>query len=71
MAYNYHRWCLTNNTFKQLGLDQLFNAIAVAQGKQGQEYISVIESKKYPIYGVQFHPEKPQFEFLIKAGHRK
>ena len=31
------------------------------------EFISIMESKKYPIYGVQFHPEKTLFEWKIFA----
>ena len=33
-------------------------------GKGGVKYISIYELKKYPIYGVQFHPEKPPFEYV-------
>ena len=29
--------------------------------------VAVIESKKYPIYGVQFHPEKNEFESKVKV----
>lgn len=71
VAYNYHSWCLTNETFKELGLDRLFNVIAKSRDKEDREYISIVESKQYPIFGVQFHPEKPQFEFLLKKGHVK
>lgn len=28
-------------------------------------FVSTIEHKKYPIYAVQWHPEKNQFEFVI------
>lgn len=71
VAYNYHRWCLTNETFEELGMNNLFNIIAINRDKEGQEYISIVESKKYPIFGVQFHPEKPQFEFILRPGHKK
>jgi gamma-glutamyl hydrolase len=30
--------------------------------KQGVEYIAVIEALDFPIYGVQFHPEKNPYE---------
>ena len=29
------------------------------------EYVSMLEYKKYPFYGVQFHPEKILFEWLL------
>ena len=33
-------------------------------GKKGIKYVSSYEIKDYPIYGVQFHPEKPPFEYI-------
>ena len=33
-------------------------------GKKGVKYVSAYEIKDYPIYGVQFHPEKPPFEYV-------
>lgn len=32
--------------------------------KNDLEFISAFESKLYPFYGIQFHPEKNQFEFI-------
>lgn len=71
VAYNYHRWCLTNDTFEELALDKLFDIVAQNKDTEGNDYISIAESKSYPIYGVQFHPEKPQFEFIFRKGHQK
>jgi hypothetical protein len=34
---------------------------------EGFEFISSIEHKKYPFYGVQFHPEKNAFEWKIES----
>lgn len=31
------------------------------------EFISSVEHKKYPFYGVQFHPEKNAFEWTIES----
>ena len=33
-------------------------------GKKGVKYVTAYELKDYPIYGVQFHPEKPPFEYI-------
>tara|TARA_B100000963_G_scaffold341927_1_gene342206 strand:+ start:2517 stop:3716 length:1200 start_codon:yes stop_codon:yes gene_type:complete len=33
-------------------------------GKKGVTYISSYELKKFPIYAVQYHPEKPPFEYV-------
>ena len=32
--------------------------------REGLEFISTFESKQYPMYGVQFHPEKNIYEFV-------
>lgn len=71
VTYNYHRWCVTNETFEEQGLDKLFSVVAQSKDSQDRDYISIVESKEYPIYGVQFHPEKPQFEFVVKKGTKK
>jgi gamma-glutamyl hydrolase len=42
--------------YPQLG--QVFKRLATANDRQGKEYIAVVEGIDYPIYGVQFHPEK-------------
>jgi hypothetical protein len=33
----------------------------------GTEFISSFEHKKYPFYGVQFHPEKNAFEWKLQS----
>ena len=43
---------------------QFMHILAKNKDKRGMEYISAIKYKKYPFYGVQFHPEKPNFEWL-------
>merc|ERR1739838_1283490 len=30
---------------------------------EGNEFVDIFESKRYPFYGVQFHPEKNAFEW--------
>lgn len=38
-----------------------YRIVASADDKQGKEFVSLIEHKKYPIYAVQYHPEKIAF----------
>ena len=33
------------------------------RGRKGNEFVSTIESSKYPIFATQWHPERPQFEW--------
>lgn len=39
-------------------LRRFFRMIAVAKNDKGQQYVAAIEGKRYPIYGVQWHPER-------------
>jgi gamma-glutamyl hydrolase len=34
---------------------------------KGSEFISSVEHRKYPFYGVQFHPEKNAFEWKVES----
>lgn len=43
-------------------LGQKFNLIATSKTKDGKEYVSIIEGKKYPIIMISFHPEYVVFE---------
>jgi gamma-glutamyl hydrolase len=47
-----------------LWYNQFMHILAKNKDKKGIEYVSAIKYKKYPFYGVQFHPEKPNFEWL-------
>lgn len=44
------------------GLSNFFNITAYGNDRNGTVYISTVEAIKYPIYGVQHHPEKTPFE---------
>lgn len=61
-------------------MDQQFDVLATNKDKNDLEFISAFESKLYPFYGIQWHPEKTQYEFArnfniphslnaIKASH--
>ena len=38
-------------------LSEFFNLITTSEDELGQTVITAMESKQYPIYGTQFHPE--------------
>jgi gamma-glutamyl hydrolase len=60
-------------------LRRFYNVLATAVDENGREYVAAIEGKYYPIYGVQWHPERqktggPFADFFIselrKNTHR-
>ena len=54
--------CLLQN-LTSAGLDRDWQVTAVNRDSQGLELVSSFEHKQYPIYGVQFHPEKNAYEW--------
>ena len=47
------------------GLDTDWAVTAISKDTQGLEFVSSFEHKQYPIYGVQFHPEKNAYEWKV------
>eukprot|EP00439_Symbiodinium_sp_Y106_P026866 s5202_g3.t1 len=44
-------------------LSSLFSVLSTNRDRKGREFVSTIEGKSLPIYGVQWHPERPIFEW--------
>lgn len=44
-------------------LTDFFNLLSTNEDSTGKAFASTIEAKDYPIYGVQWHPERPQFQW--------
>ena len=68
-----HKYALTVHQFNDspnLQNDYDIVATATVQTKDGPKIIvAAIQHKKYPIYGVQFHPEKNEFEPELNLPH--
>jgi len=39
-------------------LRRVFDVLATSTNGKGEEYIDVVKAKKWPVYGVMFHPER-------------
>lgn len=63
VVYNSNIFCLTERTFEDNDLLKDWRILATSEDKENFEFVSVFESRKYPFYAVQFHPEKANFEF--------
>ncbi|KDD75679.1 hypothetical protein H632_c555p0 [Helicosporidium sp. ATCC 50920] len=44
-------------------LRERYNILSTAVDRNGTEYITSAESKEYPFFATQWHPEKPPYEF--------
>ncbi|XP_054925561.1 gamma-glutamyl hydrolase-like isoform X2 [Dermacentor andersoni] len=69
ITYNSHGKCLTPENFTAFGLDRFFRPMSTNVGADGVTFISSMEAHSYPFYGVQFHPEKNNFEWTDRKGH--
>ncbi|XP_071813550.1 gamma-glutamyl hydrolase-like isoform X2 [Apostichopus japonicus] len=69
VTYNFHDYSVTPTNFSNSeGLKDNFNIVATSQTDNGKEFIAMMEGKKYPFYAVQFHPEKPIFEWSLDTN---
>ena len=51
---------------------KILRVVATARDKKGAEFIAIVEGKTFPIYGVQFHPEKDsKFKWMSTFLHQE
>tara|TARA_B100000575_G_scaffold294519_1_gene311031 strand:+ start:3424 stop:4425 length:1002 start_codon:yes stop_codon:yes gene_type:complete len=59
VTLNNHMLGLSPHKFKQShNLNKSYKIVSYNFDRQGKKFISTIEHKKYPFYGVQWHPER-------------
>ena len=59
MIYFNHNYGISEEGFKKNKiLNEKYLILAKAVDREGREFVSAIEGKQLPLYGVQFHPEK-------------
>ncbi|KDO31557.1 hypothetical protein SPRG_03486 [Saprolegnia parasitica CBS 223.65] len=69
LTMNNHRKGITTTRFASTpALTSAFHVLATSVDRAGVEYVAAIESQKYPIYGVQFHPEKHAYEYGMRVN---
>ncbi|XP_036914515.1 gamma-glutamyl hydrolase [Sturnira hondurensis] len=68
LTANFHNWSLSMKNFTMNEkLKEFFHVLTTnTDGKI--EFISTMEGYKYPVYGVQWHPEKPPYEWKKLKG---
>lgn len=65
---NLHHDGVTPASFAASNLSLAFSVVSTNRDRKGVEFISTIEHLTSPIYGVQWHPERPQYEFKEGTG---
>lgn len=70
--YNWHLYSILLSSYNKSRMDKYFNLLTTSSGsavktsnkdaKNTDEFISALQHKTFPWYGLQFHPEKPMFE---------
>ena len=58
MYFN-HKYSIDYKKFMESDfLKEFFEVLSLSQDREGKEFVSSVEAKEYPFYGMQFHPEK-------------
>ena len=56
---NNHKMGISPMEFKKhTNLDKFYKIISTSKDRKGKKYVSTIEGRFYPFYGVQWHPER-------------
>ena len=59
----YHHFGVTPATFHERNLSSVYSILATNRDRDGVAFISAVEARGLPFYGVQFHPERSLFEW--------
>lgn len=63
---NFHNYCITEKNITTYKLDGEWRVMSLNddQSNEPVRFISTMEHRHYPFYGVQFHPEKVLYEWV-------
>ncbi|KAF7667469.1 hypothetical protein LDENG_00061430 [Lucifuga dentata] len=67
LTANFHHYGITVKTFlENAKLQNFFSILSTNIAENGAYFVSTIEGKRYPFYGVQWHPEVNRFQWNSK-----
>lgn len=61
--YHHHDGVVPSTWNKYSSLRDNYHLLATSHDRKGDECVVFVENKKYPIWGLQFHPEKNSFSW--------
>ena len=61
ITYNHHHDGILPPIYSKYPELREYYLLGVSYDQKGLEYVAIVENKKYPFYGLQFHPEKNLF----------
>jgi gamma-glutamyl hydrolase len=59
----HHDGVLPESFENNQNLKEFFRVISLNKDRKGTPFVSTIEGRNVPLYGVQWHPERPQFDW--------
>ncbi|XP_044858891.1 gamma-glutamyl hydrolase isoform X2 [Mauremys mutica] len=68
LTAHFHKWSVSMKNFKKNEKLRNFYKVLTTNTDGKIEFVSTMEAYKYPIYGVQWHPEKSPFEWKNVSG---
>ncbi|XP_002166069.2 gamma-glutamyl hydrolase A isoform X1 [Hydra vulgaris] len=64
ITINMHEQGISPDVYiKNIKINKMFRILSTNFDRNGKEFVSSMEGKKYPFYGTQWHPEKNIFEW--------
>ncbi|XP_078254695.1 gamma-glutamyl hydrolase-like [Rhinoraja longicauda] len=63
---NYHNWSISQKNFtNNKKLSKFYRILSTNMDSQQVEFVSTMEAFRYPIYAVQWHPERSPYEWKL------
>ncbi|KAH8302525.1 hypothetical protein KR044_007947, partial [Drosophila immigrans] len=65
-ACHQHRYCITESELRRYKLHEDWHVLATREDdEEAPRFVTLIEHRRYPMAGAQFHPEKVAYELLF------
>ncbi|XP_068618378.1 gamma-glutamyl hydrolase-like [Battus philenor] len=69
VTINAHQFCIVDKNLESHDLVKDWYVSSYSKDDYGVDFIATIEHRRYPFYGVQFHPEKNSFEWKLSKNY--